>query len=351
MSPRSLIGLSLCLSLLAACSEQKKLNEMHDSTQSMEQTTQKMNNTTEDLSQKTEEMKNTTSELYDALRQGNALQLRRDAWDSILKAPSMYKKISEAGKYFMSYEVQLWNQYAQDLTVEKRDILAQQAAREFFLEIEDLAPADGAVNILAQPDPEHLQSAENRAASFNAMAAALHQINRKQLPALKTRPDLPVISMESIMEEALLAKKSLEAGTADLGTKEPAIREVLAHEAVAVQLLQTRYNFFTMMFIDAVTKISTKNKLEQLKMVALGWDLDLSALNAVQLDYYRSELLEQAVSAREVLKKIGVTPQMDGTLSRLLTKMQIRSAAVKGAHRAAEATQLVGVLEDLRKNH
>jgi hypothetical protein len=323
---------------------------MEDTTKKMNKTTGDMAQTTQDLAKKTEDMKNTTNELYDALRQGNALQLRRDAWKSILEAPSMFKKISESAKYFMSYEVQLWNLYAQDITEEKRDILAQQAAQEFFLEIEDLAPRDGSVQITAMPQPNDIQSAENRAASFNALAVSMDQINRKQLNSLALRQDLSVISMESLMEDALLAKASINAGTAKLGTKAGYITEVLAHEAKAIQLLQTRYNFFPLMLIDATTAISEKSLVGKAAMITLGWDLDLSALNEVQLEYYSTKILQPAIAARELLKKIGVKPVMDGNLAKLLAKMRVKTAVKLSPSMAASQTKLIGLLQDIQKN-
>lgn len=366
--------LAICL-FFCACSETEKLSEMHDSTGKMEKTTREMNqttgdmaqttgemnkttnrladttdkmsDTTQDLSRKTEDMKNTTNELYDALRQGNALQLRREAWNSLLQAPSMFKKISEAAKYYMSYEVQLWNQNGQDNDLNKRNILAQQATQEFFLEIEDLAPRNGKVDVKAEPNTQDIHSDENLTASFNALAISMHQINRKQMTTLHQDEKLEKVSMLSLMEEALLAKNNIQLGTADLGSKEAFIREVLAHEEKAIQILQTRYNFFPMIFIDAATKISDKSLLGKAKMMIFQWDLDLDQMNLKQLEYYQTEVLQQSIAARNFLIKIGVKPVLDDTVISLLKKMKIVAKGEKSAQVTAAQTQIVGMLHEI----
>ena len=105
---------SLVLMSLTACSQLDKVDEMHDATVKMSNTTDEMKQNTSDLETKTEDLKDVTDELYDSLRQGNALQARRDAYDSILKAPTLFKKTAEATKYFMAFEFQLWNHMGQD---------------------------------------------------------------------------------------------------------------------------------------------------------------------------------------------------------------------------------------------
>ncbi len=349
MSRKTIITSLAIVLFVAACGEQKKLHEMHDSTQNMEQTTQKMSDTTKDLKGKTDELAATTDELYDALRQGNALQLRREAWNSLLQAPSMFRKISEAAKYFMSFEFQLWNKHAQDVTVEKRNILSQQAAKEFFMEIEELAPEENSINVTAQADGNDINSEENKNAAFNAMAISMSQINRKQLSAIEGSQH-NIITMYSLMEEALLAKSSLQKGTANLGTKEPFVREILAHEAKAIQLLQTRYNIFPLMLIEAATHISEQNILTKIKMATFGWELDLDKMNAVQLDYYQKELLDEALRARDLMLKLGIKPELDSTLARLLSKMQIKSSGdAKNAKIGVMQLKLVDSLKDIQK--
>lgn len=368
--------------LFAACGEQKKFHEMRDATVAMKDTTEEMNEKTKTLADSTQrldektgkvvdvttQMKERTDklvemteelgatsrnlsemndELYDALRQGNALQLRREAYDAVLKAPTMFKKIAEAGKYFMSFEVQLWNQMGQDFSVAKRDQLSQQAAQEFFLEIEGLAPRDGSVDPTAAPDIQNLNSKENRQASFNAFAVTMHHMNRKQGPIVAKR-NMDPVSMLSLMEEALLSKK--RGAGEDLGTKAPFVREVLAHEPKALQLLQTRYNMFPAIFVDFVSQIDDKNLLQKAWMTYMGWELDLDRLNANQLEYLQTEVLQQALHSRALLQKIGVKPRMDKNIARLIRNMKIKASHKQTADIAARQTELIGMIRELQKN-
>jgi hypothetical protein len=330
---RALVFLSLVF-VVGACSQMKNLDEMHDSTQKMSDTTDKMNKTTTDLDGKTERVEKMTDELYDALRQGNALQLRREAYESILKAPTMFKKISEGAKYFMSYEFQLWNMNGQDMEPGRRDLLEQQAAKEFFLEIEELAPRDNSVDPTVEPttvsDSLDYNNMKNREASFNALAVTMDQMNRKQNGS---------ISMYSIMVDALFLPREQVQATG-------AAREVLPHKEKAIQLLQARYNMFPMMYVDMISKVGAKNTASKAWMWAFGWDAHLEKLNATQLDYLRAEVIDKALESKAVLIKLGEKPVMNAKLKRFLTHMRIQ----KNLSATAPEKALEKSLEDLRRD-
>ncbi|WP_413293047.1 hypothetical protein ACLSU7_16775 [Bdellovibrio sp. HCB185ZH] len=330
----------ICLSVLllfsmVACSELKKVDEMHDATV-------KMSDTTEDMKKSTGELKDQTDELYDALRQGNALQLRREAYNSVLQAPTLFKKISEATKYFMSYEVQLWNGLGQDRSSAKRELLEQQAAQEFFMEIEELAQRDNSVDPLAEPDAKDITSRDNLTASFNAMAVAMDRTNRKQVENVDRLGETELVSMYSLMEEALLAPRDIP--------QKGSIREVLAHEEKAIQILQTRYNMFPLMFIDMVSKLGDKNLVMQAKTLLMGWDLDMSGMNATQVEYLKTEVLQKGIDAKNLLIKLGKTPQMDSKVKRLIDKMKVQKGAAKLSFTEAQNQQtLINMLKEIRE--
>lgn len=329
---------------LTACSQMDKVDEMHDATVKMSNTTDEMKQNTSDLENKTEQLKEITDDLYDSLRQGNALQARRDAYDAILKAPTLFKKTAEATKYFMSFEFQLWNNIGQDKDLDKRDILAQQATLEFFMEIEELADRDGSVHPLVAPDMSSVNSRNNLRASFNAMAISMDKINRKQTRELERAKNVNVMSMYSLMQEALLTPRDVP--------QKGYIREVLAHEDKAIQLLQGRYNMFQMMFVDSVTKIGAKNIAAQAKMVLTGWDLNMDSLSATQLEYMRTEALQNALEAKNFLIKLGKVPTLNPFLKRLMTKMRVHVSPVKKGQMTAmqaQQQQLLSLIKELQK--
>jgi hypothetical protein len=331
MIKKTLLSSLLILSLVAACAEKKQLEEMHDNTVEMKDTTVKMADNMTELKGKTGAMKEITDELYDALRQGNSVQLRREAMKSILNSPTMFGKISEAGKYFMSFEMQLWNLNGQDLDADKRDVLAQQAAQEFFLEVEGLAPregisltpaSNGESKFVKPAAADFAMSEENRNASFNALALTMQEINRKQVRILEARPETEKISMMSVMVEALRAKKALNEG-ADLGSKAPFIREVLVHEKKAMQILQTRYNLFPLVFVDQVSGINDKSDLGQVWQFLRGWTFDMDKLNSEQLAYLQEKVLQPALEAKNLMIELGIKPDMNYQVKGLLKGMKV----------------------------
>ncbi|UYL09747.1 hypothetical protein B9G69_004055 [Bdellovibrio sp. SKB1291214] len=331
----NIVFTSFLLLATAACSELQKVDEMHDATV-------KMSDTTEDMKQSTGDLKAATDELYDALRQGNALQLRREAYNEVMKAPTMFKKVSEATKYFMSFEFQLWNGIGQDTALVKRDVLGQQAAQEFFMEIEELAARDNSVNPLAQPDPKDITSEENRAAAFNAMAITMDQMNRKQSDNVARLHNDKLVTMYSMIEEALQAPREYP--------QTGYVREILAHEDKAIQLLQARYNMFPLMFIDMMTQLGDKNIFSQAKTLLLGWELDTSVMSATQVEYLRTEVLAKGLAAKELLIKIGKEPKLDSKVARLIDKMEVIRGTTKVSFAEAEKQQqLINMLKEFRK--
>ncbi|QDK36995.1 hypothetical protein [Bdellovibrio sp. NC01] len=359
---KTLIVSGLVVGLLSGCGELKKVDDMHDATGKMADTTDKMNNTTSQmnktttemngttsemkdkmtsLEKKTEELKQITDELYDTLRQGNALQLRREAMTEIVKAPTLFRKISESNKYMMSFEFQIWNNLGQDAEPEKRDLLAQQAALEFFLDIEGFAPRDNSVNVLAEPDMKDLNSQDNRTASFNALAAAMHQVNRKETRAEKNIKNLPNMTMYAIMEKALLASREEQQSGAS--------REVMAHEDKAIQILQTRYSLFPLIFIDSVSKVGDKSLVGKAKMMMLGWEFDIDCLNATQLEYLQTEVLQQSLQSKQLLLKLGKKPVLDSTVAKFLAKMKVKASGKMAPAVINEQTKLLGLLAEIQK--
>ncbi|MNJ92639.1 hypothetical protein D3C87_103130 [compost metagenome] len=331
---------ALAMTTIVGCGELKKVDGMHDSTIKMSETTSQMNEKMKAMEQRTKELKEVTDELYDTLRQGNALQLRREAYDAILRAPTLFKKISEASKYFMSFEFQIWNKQGQDLEAGKRELLGQQAAMEFFLEVEELAPRDNSVKPTAEPNAKDVTSEENRTAAFNAIAVSMHQMNRKMFRAEQMNKGLKSMSMYTMMEEALLAPRDkVQTGY---------LREILAHESKAIQLLQTRLNVFPLIFVDFVSGIGDRNLAMKTKMALVGWELDMDSLNATQVEYLHTEVLEQAVKAKNLLIKLGKKPEMDFTVSRLLNAMTVKATKIQGGPLAASQTKLLELVEELK---
>lgn len=309
-------NLFLLLSLatfLNACEMKKNLDEMHDSTVEMNRTTQDMNKRTSDL-------ENATGELYDALRQGDSLAARRSALDNLVKATEPARKLSEAAKYFMSFEYQFWMNENHDKGEERRLELATLAAREFFKDVYQFIP-----NGNMTPDPFSGQviatETSNLVNSLNALSVASHFLNPKQEKHIKEHAEIKPLSMNMMIEESLRAKASIESGKKRINDYPGYVFEVLSNEPAAVYLLEARYNYLGTLFLGRATNVA-HSKVQAVKYIAKKWTLDLSKFNAAQIEELNL-FLKGALETKNTLKQIGVKPRTSALLARMLNNMTL----------------------------
>jgi hypothetical protein len=307
------ISLVVASALLSACDVKHDLKDMHDATE-------QMNTTTAEMNQKTATLEAETGELYDALRQGDSLQLRRNALENLINAKDPARKLSEAGKYFMSFEFQLWSGRGPDKTQEKRDYLILCATQEFFKDLLQFIPGDVRE---AQPlKGQILPTAKsNMVKSLNALAVTLHMLNPKQEAYLRADKSLKPASMYAFIEEALLLKPKLQSGEITKEKVPAYINEILANEKEAVYLLQARYNYVPALILARTTDIQN-SKLTALKMLASSWVLDLTKLNLAQMTEVNM-LAKWALETRDFLKRTGHTAAMDSMVARFYQNMKI----------------------------
>ncbi|MGZ3805088.1 MAG: hypothetical protein ACXVB4_12810 [Pseudobdellovibrionaceae bacterium] len=279
-----------------------------------------MNRTTKDMDKNTTDLQTSTDELYDALRQGDSLTSRRNSLNNLLKANDPALKLSEAAKYFMAFEFQLWSDHGQDKGLEKRDELATLAAREFFKDVQQFIP-DGKMS--PQPFAGQIVGTEksNLVNSFNALSATMHFLNPKQEDYLKEKKDMTPLSMKKMIEDSLLAKVKIEAGEKRLNEYPGYVAEVLANEPIAIYLLEARYNYLLTLFLGASTGIAN-DKILSAKMLAMEWTLDLSQFNYAQVEEF-DKFLNGALKSKNFLLSIGVQPRTDRLLARMFKNINL----------------------------
>ena len=301
---------------LSACDMKSNLDDMHTSTVQMEKTT-------DEVEKHSDSIDNQTGELYDALRQGDSLQSRRSAMANLISNRDPLRKLSEAAKYFMAFEYNLWSGYGKDITEQKRLALASLAAQEFFKDIQQFIPGG---EMKADPFAGQLVASEdtNMVNSFNALAATLEYKNPKQVAKLAERSDLKAISMLSMIEESLLAKADIESGRKRIQDYPGYVKEVLFSEREAVYLLQARYNYLPSLVIGKATK-AQYSKLTGARMLLTAWTLDLATLNTVQIAELTS-FLQAAQSVKAVLVKIGEPAVLDGMLLKMFKNMNAKKS-------------------------
>lgn len=320
----------------------EKTGEMKDELGEMSKTTEDLDTKMEDLldvakADLADGMRNVETnmaELFDSMRQGDGSALRRNSFDSLQRARSLQARVAEAGLYMMSFEFQTMGRVGMDADPEQRERLYQQAVLEFFLKLDDIAPSGGKVWPQAQPDVDDLQSSENRASAFNAMAFALHKTNRKQLPDPNYgRP----MSMYDLIINALLLKPEIDSGRIKLPAGPHYVKEVLARPARVHQLLQTRYNVFAYGLLGLSTNLIEQSTIGQAMALLGGLDVNLSEarLGVAGLTYIKEEILDPAARTARDMFAVGLVPERT-----TLTKFVVNRSKLTPATPALAVTSL-----------
>ncbi|RYZ82168.1 MAG: hypothetical protein EOP06_22140 [Proteobacteria bacterium] len=301
----------------SGCDMKTNLDEMHDKTVQMEQTTSKVEKHSESLDQQ-------TGELYDALRQGDALQSRRTALANLLAAKDPLRKLSEASKYFMAFEYQLWSGIGADVSEQKRNTLAMLAAREFFKDVESFIPG-GKKN--AKPLAGQIIATEksNAINSLNALAATIDSLNPKQESTLLRLTTIKPLSMYSMIEESLRARAAIESEQKAASEFPAYVSEVLFSEDVAVYLLQARYNYLPALVLGKLTDAS-HSQWTGARIALAPWTLDTTTLNLVELTEM-NRLLKLSNATKSLLQELGFAAPLDPLLTRVYQNMKIQKSS------------------------
>ncbi len=334
--------------LVSACGTKRKLDEMHDATVNMDKKTTELGDNTRKLVAKTDKLDAKTAEMYDALKQGDSLNARRLGLAGILEAYSIAAKVSEAGKYIMSFEYQVWSGLGLD-TEEKRVEVASSGVREFMKDVQEFIPDPE--NLVAVPLVRGADDSANRLRGLNAISVAMHLINPKQEHILKVHPTLKEISMMGMIQEALRARPLIDQGTKRIEDYPPYVKDVLVYEAIAQLLIQTRYNFLGAM---TLARVKAKSELRKtgLKAEANKWknmllsfaqafvdvpnvlnlstsmNVDLAKFNLVEVREF-SRYLKAALKVSEFLNSIGVPPKIDVQLLEFYKGLDVKMSAIQ----------------------
>ena len=344
---KNLLLLLSLSTLLGACEVKKNLDEMHGATVEMNETTKTMNKNTDEMNTRTTELKTATGELYDALRQGDSLAARRAALDNLVKIKDPARKLSEAAKYFMSFEFQFWTNEGQDAGEEQRDELAKEAAMEFFKDVQQFIP-----NMKLVPDPMagQILSTEksNLVNGLNSLSVAMHYLNPKQEQRLKEHPEMTPLSMNKIIEESLLAKASIESGEKKIADYPKYVPEVLSNEAIAIYLLEARYNFLAAILLGKSTNVA-HSKLAATRVLMTDWTFDLSKFNIAQTEEIKL-FIAGALKTKKTLAKLGVHARTDFLLKRILKNMKlVNTKKAASESKAALDSEIILLMGELRK--
>lgn len=338
---------------LSACSELKKVDEMKDNTSEMNNTTKTLGNeigttneqmkellkiSKDNLAPTTGQVAKTSNEILDAGRQGSASELRRTSMDKITKAMSLQTRLAEATLYVSSYEHQLLGDVGRDSDPTQRLLFYQQTLSEFMTRLDDLAPKHGRIWPEAKPH-RYEHSEENKAAAFNAIAFAISKNNRKQYAdSAFGKP----MSIYDLIIHALKMKPEIDAGRVVLPAGPHYIKEVLSRPERIRQLLQTRYNMFSLALLSMTTDFSDYGTFGQMLKLAMRIEVDITEarLGVAGLAFIREEILEPAARTAQDMIAVGLNPELTTTnrliLSRLNIRPSIQAAGLNGNDQAAQ---------------
>ncbi len=342
MTSRTVLCLSLCLSALtlaSGCSMIRDFKEMKKATGEMKYTTRKMNEALGSTDGKIQDMKDSMDNVSADLRQGDSFAVRRDNLQLVKGAETIELKAQLAGVYLMAFEYQLFP--VQGPVPEAfRERLQELAVQEFFLAMKEFVRSDrpwhqDVKRWLITDEDVNSATTDNAQMCLFAFAVALDRLNVKQEMRAKNTGEKPV-SMLSLIQNALLTRD----------TAIPAYRQVLNFEALAVYLLQLRYNGLAAAALDNVTGLADMNILRQLWRVKYGWELDFKSLNDAQISFFNEWGL-MALDARNFLGRIGVAPRMNLSLLRIFGNMQVTNTRVSDPRLAARRTDFLMYAADL----
>ena len=398
-----LIFMASLLVFTPACNPFGKINSMSDTTAEMNNTTKDLLNTsnqmktsTDQLAQqgkdipakmdsqlsKTDTVIGLTSDLTDLERQGGSLQIRGDVLERLRNAHSGGDKLAQASMYVQSFEFQTFTGTQEDAAQGKRELLFADAMNEFFATLNEFNSSVSKVSPFAlkliEKAPLFIANSQtNQQACFDALAATLHMVNRKQVENINklnvtSKSQLDVETFYSLISKTMLKEKSINKGEISLSQVSAWEKIILDNHDMAIRLLQARQNTILGIVLDrtmpakgfeynliqdevALTEVVPENKLsdillsgmDSLMKVGYSWTLNLDQLNIEQIQKYQ-EYLQAVLDTRSIIKSLGVTININGTLQAFMNTAKIQAQGQVGAAAGAARTGFVGVFNQVK---
>lgn len=293
------------------------IDGLDTSTRSVVDEVKSLEVTIADLSLLTEAMKKDILAMYYDLRQGNSLSIRAERLNALDQSASMEAKVSEAAKYFMAFEFQLWKGMSED-TAPKRMALYEEALQEFLWDLRRFMKNS------FNRDPD---SQENRMKNLYALSAAMHFTNLNQR-FLVAGTSHEAVSIFSLLQAGLRAKADVESGLVEYDKVPEYQKAVLTYEKEAAYIIGIRSNFYAAMTLNGLTNLQDPrffglpNLFNKLRMLAGPWVPDFESVNSVQIKTH-SEWLKESRVARDFLSSEGYGNCTDTKLLTMLRNAKL----------------------------
>jgi hypothetical protein len=308
---------TLSLSFITACS---KVKEFENKTASMERTTKEMSSTTS-------EMKSTTTTMYQQIRSKEAEDTRSKKFEILLNEEAHFgEKFVAAAVYFKSFEFQLWNANVSYEDVKNREELFLDAANEFTRKISDIY-----VEIDTQSmSPTKTSDRHNEEMAFYSIAATLHYLNSYQQD-LVDKDSIKSTSFYDLIKTALLKDLNHE----ELDEHEIVLMSGINKE-IMIELIKARIDILAALALKDLT--DKRNMTTGQKLKAFFFNISGGRIGTIDLpEVFENSneatkitittRLEAAMKARNFLKEIGVSKELEKTIRSAFSNLDLESSS------------------------
>lgn len=333
-------GLVVLTALASGCSAVKN---MQDTTNKVADTSEKISDTSKDIADTSTQIRDVSQDInYEAmqtylkLRQGNSSDIRLKYFDDLRgemaigdDVGKMETKIGDATAYFYGFEFQLADEKDHDdyFDVNKHYLLALQ---QFSRELAPYVPTDFKV------DPT---KTDNNAMVLDALAVSMHKVNPLSVPQkFDEKADPRKISMIDLIIHGLKRKQGRNDGTIPYNQQQEWESEVIRNknDLKFAYLLQVRMNYLPLMLIAQVSKIADGGFLgvpgiiRKVEMLTRDWTPVITTVD--EMEYYTRWLMSDDdrgfFYTRQVLKDIGASTELNGTVKSILSHMKINEKSL-----------------------
>ncbi len=319
--------------------------------------------------------------MYSDTRQAISAQLRKDTYDSLMAALTMKDKLSEAFKYHLTYEYQLWKNSGKDDGAKRLELM-DLAATEYFAKIESLVSktmTDEIIHEIAlflksprdyltkswhetsknKDDYSTLVQTNNQRALL-ALSATMHKVNPSQSEVF-VKTGVQPVSMYSMVTKALT-----QYGDYNLGKKNyeeiPAYIETIQDNApLAVRLLHFRHNFLAAMAFGKLHEVDTslwagvvvhpEAATAELKAKTSLWQLDLTG-KGIAFIHKMNLYLQYAVTTKNFLRSIGVNVEANTDRDMMMAYRNMRfddAIALANKSNKALSGKIINFIETVKE--
>jgi len=150
--------------------------------------------------------------------------------------------------------------------------------------------------------------------TINALAVAMHIANPLQEELVHANPKVQLITMYSMIQEALLAEKEIEAKTKKPADYPAYVNEIRSFLDVAKTLVRSRVNALGFMALTRVSALlADADPVEKLTKMSMDkWSFETSSLNSKAIRD-TALFLEGAIKTRDFMQKAGIAEDEIGS--------------------------------------